>query len=232
MSMGNKIQNNDKQSIKPQWTDLAILLALLVAAFGIYRYIFDQPAYCVSSIFSVVALQFAIIAIAFSFIFLFASLNKKVLRNVAEIYPDPQGRGEWNARQAYRLGAISNLGYALVMLSCGWAWPYGSDILWEYFAIFFGIGITIVLLCKIILWKNYINFRLTFIKSYSLASFIFIILTSIFILIWTFWIFYFDFTVFIIIYTISVFAAGLVVGQRDLIAYKKNKAAENSQGLQ
>ncbi len=228
MSESEKI---DRKPPSLRWKNLIFTILAIAILYNLYRYIFNQSSSCFSSIFSIVSLYFSFFAIIFSFLFIQASFHAETIQLVAKVYPDEGALGEWHAKQSYRLGALSNLGYALILMACGWVWPTRTEGIWNYFGPLFVAGVIIVAACKIILWIRHGVFRPTMIKSYALSSIFFIFMVVALLSAWAYWQFYFDFVVFILFYIASVALAGLVVGQADLNRYNRSNSAANPDSL-
>jgi hypothetical protein len=217
--MENEQKKDRHYLIKSLFKNIVLSLVLLAAACFAAHLIFQEIPYCSITTYTRISLIFAFGAVLFSLVFLGSSFSPEMMRQVAKFYPDPEGRGEWHAVQSSRLGAVSNLGYASVMLACGWMRSSGNGQAWEYFAIFFGAGVFVIMACKLILWKRHPIYRPVFLRVYATASGLFAVFSTIFLVIWSKYFFFFDFTAFVIIFVTSIISAGLVVSPREEIQH-------------
>jgi hypothetical protein len=191
-----------------------------------HEYVFQRNNLCYCSLATYTALHFAVLSVAFSALLATLSFAPKFMRNVAEIYPCADGRGVWHARLYYRWSAASNLGYALVMLACGWVFPYGSNRVWENFGIVLAAGVSVMTICGVVTWKRHIPFRSVNVhtSARALSGVLFIGMFLVFLLAWAYWQFYFDFVATVVIFAISRIWAGLWLSVMHQIKFIKLKA--------
>jgi hypothetical protein len=191
---------------------------------GIFETFFDFRCLCQGSLLSFIALYFAILSLIFAFLFLTVSFIPQSMAAVAEIYPDANGNAYLNVSSYYRLAAISNIGFALAMLGCAWMFPYGDGEVWHLFPVIFGIGIAIIVCCQIALWIKHKPFRDLTVQSYALKAVLFILAMLAILIYWAYRPFYFNPVMVILLYTICSVVAGLLVGIRHQIAFKRSKS--------
>jgi hypothetical protein len=204
---------------------LVVVIASLGALIAAHEFVFSYDIPCYASPFAYTALHFAVLSVGFSAMFAVLSFIPAVMKQVGDFYPDPEGRGEWHARQIYRLGAISNLGNALVLLACGWMFPYADENVWRHFSLSFSLGFTIVFACKFVGWWRHKPYRRVTVEANALAWVLMAILFTALLLSWAHSLFFFDPVVFVLIYTISGVAASLMVGMRRQLRRAESKVS-------
>jgi hypothetical protein len=225
----------DEQSIdgKPSPTSFWLFLFSIIAFFGVLiasdYFVLRSSRLCYYPLFSQIALNFVVFIFSFSALIAVWSCIPEMMRSVADVYPDPEGRGEWHARQSHRLAAISNVGYALVLLACGWMFPYGNAEIWQYFPVVAGIGFSIVVLCRYLYWLKHAPFRHFQFRVYALQAKLFAVTFFVGLIIWVYWPFYFDPVAVVLNFALSGVIANLYISVRDQMKFKKIKANDGSQ---
>ncbi len=213
-----------KPQSKAQWKQILAGFLPFGIMIGAHEFLFDPQIACHSLRTSYSALHFAIASFGFAFFFLTQSFIPQSISAVAEVYPDANGNAEWHARSSYRLGAMSNIGYALVMLACAWMWPDGSGEVWYLFPAMFGIGLTILVSCKTVLWIRHAPYRDIMVQAYALKAVMFIFAILSILIYWAYRPFYFDPIMAILIYTLCSVLADLLVGIRHQINFKRSNS--------
>jgi hypothetical protein len=213
-----------KSQSNAKWYHFLVALIILGILIGIFETFFDFRCLCQGSFISFIAIYFAILSLIFAFLFFIVSFIPQSMAEVAKAYPDAGGNAEWHARSNFRLGAMSNIGYAFVMLACAWMWPDGSGEVWHLFPAIFGAGIAIVVICQIALWIKHEPFRDLTVQSYALKAVLFILAMLAITIYWAYQPFYFDPIMVILLYTICSVVAGLLVGIRHQIAFQRSKS--------
>lgn len=160
------------------------------------------------------AFGLAFFSIFFAYILLVWSFIPDVIRRVSEIYPDPDGRGEWHAKLYYRWAAVSNVGYSITLFSFSWMYPYCNNRIWEHFGAFVVVGISIMAVSNIVMWLKLTPFRQPTIDTSALSGVIFITMFLILVIAWTYREFYFDHVAVVVIFAISRIISGLWISRR------------------
>ncbi len=221
--MKDKDSITTKSQSRAQWKHAFAGLLISGIMIGVFESMFDFKCLCPSSLFSFIALYFALLSLFFAFLFVIVSFIPQSMAAVGEIYPDANGNAYPHIASYYRLVAISNIGFALVMLGCAWMFPYGYGEVWHLFPAIFGIGITIVVSCQIALWIKHEPFRVLMVQSYALKAVLFILAMLAILIYWAYRPFYFDPIMVILLYSLSSFVAGLLVDLRYQINFRRSK---------
>jgi magnesium-transporting ATPase (P-type) len=209
---------------------LAVAAAAIGAAIAVHQFVFGYDVPCYSSPYAYTALHFAVLSVGFSVMFALMSFIPAAMKQVEDFYPDPEGRGEWHARQAYRLTAVSNLGHALLLLACGWMFPYENEDVWRHFTVVFSIGFVIVFTCKFLGWLRHKPYRRIIVEAHALAWALMAILFAALLLNWAHSFSFFDPVAVVLIYTVSGVVAGLVIGMREQLKRAESKAKTGEGG--
>jgi cation transport ATPase len=208
---------------------LIILVATFGTIFAAHRFIFSYDVPCYASPFAYTALHFSAWSMGFSAMFAVMSFIPAAMRQVEDLYPDPEGHGALHARQVYRLAAISNVGHALLLLACGWMFPYENENAWRHFPVAFSIGVIVIFACKFVSWWRHKPYRRVTLEAHALAWVLMAILFAALLLIWTHSYFFFDPVAVVLIYNVSGVAAGLMVGAREQLRGAELKATKADQ---
>jgi hypothetical protein len=209
---------------------LGVVIATVGTMMAAHQFVFGYDIPCYASPYAYTALHFAVLSLGFSAMFAVMSFIPAAMRQVEDFYPDPEGRGEWHARQVYRLTAVSNLGHALLLLACGWMFPYENEDVWRHFTVVFSIGFVIVFTCKFLGWLRHKPYRRLILEAHALAWALMAILFAALLLNWARSFSFFDPVATVLVYTVSGVVAGLLVGMREQLKRAGSKAKTDEGG--
>ncbi len=209
------------------WRDLLSAILQLVAFVGtlhlLHTYIIGQQETCYSSDFAYIALHFGIFSLSFSAWFLVLAMFPPRLRYASDaLYFDADS--PWGSQRYRALIAVSNIGYALVMIASGWMFTGSYEGVWPYFVPIFCLGMAIMVACSAFLRWKFVRLRTTTARVNAVKLGLFVVGFSTFLVLWTGTPDYFDPVGVIVIYALASVTAGICVGIADVVKWKRDSA--------
>jgi hypothetical protein len=158
---------------------IASALVILGAYIGISELLRPSAGEFVYSFWAYWSLLLSSLCFATAILFACMSFSPNTVAAAAEFHPDPDNQSNWHARWGCRLAAISQIGHALVFLACGWMFQSANCILWRYFYLTFGAGVSLVLLSNFVVWLRHKPLRLLMTNTFALTNIICFTLTCV-----------------------------------------------------